>query len=233
MCNLRMIRRLAYCILVAGLLQLGSLNTFGEEQNLPDLFPHRPIVLLLNDPHLREELALSSSQAAKIQEFFTQLRERQPDCSGGEDCEKLIAEYKKFEAGLGRDAEALLSAVQAQRFAQITWQLNGALAIPYTVPLIEGLSVTSEQKERMLHETEAYRVAAAAINLTPLDNPTPESVKEIVEKARHLREEAETSVLDCLTDSQRQLLASNLGKPFMGESALFRHWWMSHDTETR
>lgn len=172
-------------------------------QKLPEYFSY------LNSPTVQQELSLTADHLTKIREMqshFTQALRSESKLSGLPPAEraKQFEEWKAKRAALADEylpqLAALLDPEQSQRLQQIFWQALGSQVL-LDSELIKQLSLKDEQTAKhdsVIRET-TERLAAT---------------KPFSKEYMAVNQARDQSLLEILSDEQKELLVKLKGKKF-------------------
>lgn len=174
-----------------------------------------PPLMLLAQQSVQQELKLSDEQIKKIGEALAKQREEFHKLRElpREEREKKFAELCGASCKLTKE---LVSADQAQRLRQISWQQQGALAFA-NPQVAEALNLTSEQKEKIQAIRQEMRDAARTF-FAQEQRPAREDIHK---KMKELHQDAAAKMLALITDEQQEKWHELTGAPFTGQ--IVRH----------
>jgi Spy/CpxP family protein refolding chaperone len=170
-----------------------------------------PALMLLAQQPIQEELKLSAEQIEKITAAHQALREefQKTRESAPEERQAKLQELKNKGDKL---AAGILTADQAKRVQQISWQLQNtrAFALP---DVAAALNLTEDQNDKIktIHEDTSKEIA----QLFAADDPPSreEARKAIVE----LHKKADAKAIAILSDEQKSAWQEMQGEQFKGE----------------
>ncbi len=171
--------------------------------------------MLLSNKGVQQELKVSDEQAAKLDTFAQEMRDKQreefqklADLSDEQRREKMQELMRVQMTDLRKGLDNILKPDQVKRFDQIQVQAMGINA--FMLPRVqEALTLTDDQRSKIREITEEHNQA-----MRDVFQGAQTDREAAMQKLTALRKQGTEKAIAVLTDSQKKSWADLIGAPF-------------------